>query len=80
VRRELARCRRRSDCSGDALCILSGYSADPRGNGEMRAECLRPVGGVEERIEEPAPHPLEPATPMPVRADRLLESLGDPAR
>lgn len=39
-------CRSHRDCSADgALCVLSGYSSDPRGNADMRADCLVPRGG-----------------------------------
>ncbi len=43
-------CRSREDCRGDELCVLSGYSADPRGNRDMEATCMEPRGG-----EEPDP-------------------------
>jgi hypothetical protein len=39
-------CRTRSDCSGDALCILSGITGGTaRGNEDLRAYCLSPSGG-----------------------------------
>lgn len=68
------RCRSRHDCSGDdARCVLSGYSSDPRGNGDMRAECVTPRGGL---AQTDAP-PIEgiPAPPPPVNADELLDSV-----
>ena len=39
-------CRTRSECGGDALCILSGITGGTaRGNEDMRAYCLSPSGG-----------------------------------
>jgi hypothetical protein len=35
-------CRSRRECGGEALCVLSGYSDDPRGNAAMRAYCQVP--------------------------------------
>lgn len=39
-------CRSYSDCDEGSLCVLSGYSAGYRGNGDMRAQCLSPSGGA----------------------------------
>lgn len=75
LRREAVACRSRRDCGGAARCVLSGYSDDPRGNGEMRAACLEPQGGTEQPADAPAPEPGAPAPPLPVRPDRLLETL-----
>ncbi len=49
-----ADCQSRADCSEeDAFCILSGFTAmDPRGNRDMHATCLLPVGGKEPTPEE----------------------------
>jgi hypothetical protein len=32
-------CRTRADCPSGELCMLTGYSDDPRGNGDMRSYC-----------------------------------------
>ena len=45
VIKENAGCRSYRDCDDDALCVLSGYSSDPRGNSDMRAYCLSTSGG-----------------------------------
>lgn len=39
-------CRDRQDCASDSLCMLSGYSSEPRGNGEMRTLCSDPHSGA----------------------------------
>jgi hypothetical protein len=39
---EHVECRSAADCEGDALCVLSGYTAAPRGNEEMHAFCDGP--------------------------------------
>jgi hypothetical protein len=44
-------CRSYTDCPEGYQCILSGLSADPRGNGEMRAYCPTPDTDV---VEEPS--------------------------
>lgn len=75
VLQDRAACRTRRDCGGDSLCVLSGYSPDVRGNATMTARCLDPAGGVPETAEQHAPRPGDPAPPMAVRPDRLLESL-----
>jgi hypothetical protein len=73
VRAELASCRSRVDCGADARCVLSGTSADPRGNAAMTARCLPATGGVR---DEPAPvGPGEVAAPVPVPAAELLDQV-----
>lgn len=44
VTTENVACTTYADC-GDALCVLSGYSATPRGNDGMRAFCRGSSGG-----------------------------------
>jgi len=88
VQEQRVECHARWDCSEtDALCVLSGYtSMDPRGNANMQATCLRPVGGDEavdeqghvelSRQREPPPTPERTvATP----ADRAMEILREQA-
>lgn len=42
-----AGCRSRRDCLNlEELCVLSGYSSDPRGNSEMTASCIGSTGGT----------------------------------
>lgn len=73
VRAELASCRSRADCGADALCILGGTSADPRGNAAMTARCLPAAGGVR---DDPAPVSAgELAAPVPVPAAELLDQV-----
>jgi len=38
-------CRRNSDCRGGSTCLLSGYSADARGNTGMDSHCVSPQSG-----------------------------------
>jgi len=72
---ENVQCRSRRDCPGsEALCVLSGYSSDPRGNGEMRAYCLEPKGGVALPTDLRLPEGL-PAAPPPVDGSALLEAV-----
>jgi hypothetical protein len=68
-------CRSHRDCFGtDALCVLSGYSSDPRGNADMRADCLVPRGGkalpddLQLSVGIPAPAPE-------VNAGELMDSV-----
>ena len=71
-------CRTRQECRGpDELCILSGYSSDPRGNAELRSFCNPGSGGSEETaLEVVASDPEDegkPATVSPVQ--HLLDDL-----
>jgi hypothetical protein len=72
VRTEHAACRTRADCGADELCILGGYSADPRGNAAMTARCVGAEGGIPEG-QGPVPAPGEPAGVVVVPAAELLE-------
>jgi hypothetical protein len=67
-----AACHSRADCAADALCVLTGTSPDPRGNAEMSAICLTASGG-EDRTDEIVARDSEPAPPMPVPAQDLLD-------
>jgi hypothetical protein len=74
LRSSAVHCRSRRDCGAEMLCVLSGYSADPRGNADMSADCVRSTGGRpqvedgEERVGVAAPLP-------PVLAEDLLAAL-----
>jgi hypothetical protein len=75
VLRDNVQCTSRRDCVGeDALCVLTGYSSDTRGNSDMRSECLIPKGGQE------LPHDGQlvegtMATPSSVNLSELAESV-----
>lgn len=54
-------CRRASDCPNDDLCILTGISDDPRGNGDMNAICsAQYVAKGTERDPQTQRRPLPP--------------------
>jgi hypothetical protein len=76
----LARCRTRRDCQGDAMCVLSGYSSDARGNSDMTASCIPRHGGRPQRSEDLPVIEGVPAAPAPVLPEDLLESLRDADR
>lgn len=89
VRAELVACTRRRDCgTGEAMCLLSGYSSlDLRGNAEMRAYCLAPGDRIgpteEERLAESdrlAAEAVPVAPTGPTASERLLEQLRERAR
>ncbi len=80
VRKPLVACRQQSDCSGDALCALSGYSEGPRGNADLRAYC-QPLTGGERGSEAPrAPELAVPAPPPPYETTELLGDVKTDAR
>lgn len=68
-------CRSRADCGGEALCVLTGYSPDPRGNEEMRANCLSTTGGVPQDESAVARPTLPPGRPPPIQPRALLDSI-----
>jgi hypothetical protein len=75
-----AKCRSRRECAGEeALCILSGYSADPRGNAALTAECRGPRGGQAQPEDWRPPAGLGAPAP-PVRSVELMESVRRIAR
>jgi hypothetical protein len=45
VLQDNAHCRSYRDCGDGELCVLSGYSSDPRGNAEMLARCQHATMG-----------------------------------
>ena len=83
-------CHSRRDCSGDeSLCVLTGYSPDPRGNAAMAARCQSAQGGtaavaVSPAAGVPAPAPAAaPGTAAPPTAgdpQALLEGVRAHAR
>lgn len=78
-------CKSRVDCPAGELCMLTGYSEDPRGNGDLRAYCsgsppalARTVERDEAELEELAraePAPL--ATDDPGTPEGLVHLLQD---
>jgi hypothetical protein len=46
-------CRSTRECPTDSVCILSGYSSDPRGNAAMNASCVSRHGGTDWRPDSP---------------------------
>jgi len=73
-------CRRRADCAGsDELCMLSGYSADVRGNASMKASCVSTSSGAGRRPARPQPAAEEPAAeetaPPATELDLLFEDM-----
>jgi hypothetical protein len=40
---KMIQCRSSKQCATNATCILSGYSGDVRGNGEMISKCVAPT-------------------------------------
>ncbi len=73
VLRQLAACRTRKDC-GDSLCLLTGLSADPRNNGDMRSLCSK---DDVDHPESPVPDDDRPASPHvgPHDPRSLIENL-----
>jgi len=69
-------CRSRTDCGEDELCILSGYTPLGRANGDMRSYCNAASGG-QEQVEGDGSEAQdwEPAAPVPVPPEVLLDSL-----
>ena len=70
------RCRAAADCRTGELCVLSGYSSDPRGNRDMRAFCRSDVGGIVDEhdvldSESIARRDSVPAEPRPVSISEL---------
>jgi hypothetical protein len=74
VRQEHAECHSWRDCQSGALCVLSGYSSDPRGNRDMRAQCQ----AVEGQGAQPEATELVrglPAPPPEVSGTELLDQV-----
>jgi len=72
VLKELVTCSSRRDCPDGELCVLSGYSEDIRGNGDMRAWCSGSVPNRAQLPVEPAPDDF---VPEPTPISRLLDAL-----
>ena len=73
---ELAGCRSRIDCEAEQLCVMSGYSADARANGDLRSACLETRGAASNPFSPPRPPEDENRGPLaPVPNQDLLERL-----
>jgi hypothetical protein len=59
LRRNLVSCRSRRNCHPGETCVLSGFSADLRGNREMYSKCIGNTGGAE-KAKAPALAPDQP--------------------
>lgn len=77
VVKELVSCRRRVDCDRNSLCILSGYTAKPRGNEQMRSLCVNEASGAGaiERSEKPPVVDTRPSLPDDALLGRAQEAL-----
>ena len=65
VLKDLAACRSRADCARESLCILSGYTAKPRGNENMRSFCIDPQSGAERLEHSDEPPRVDTRTSLP---------------
>lgn len=80
IQKKNADCRSYRDCNDAELCILSGYSSDPRGNAEMVARCQLTSGsGAEPETTEiviglPAPAPDVSGMELLEQARNALEA------
>ena len=65
------------DCASGELCVLSGYSPDPRGNADMHAFCQPSEGGAPTDADDEAYEiePGPPAEPRPVSIADLRNAL-----
>jgi hypothetical protein len=68
-------CRSRRDCSDGAPCVLSGFSPDPRGNGQMKSWCNASRGGVPWKMPDLPIVKTGPAPPPPVDTTELVDSV-----
>ena len=66
VRSERVGCRSYKDCGSRELCVLTGYSDDPRGNGDTVAKCNTQVPGSRPPLP-PAPTEDTRTAPLPNR-------------
>lgn len=71
VLKDLATCRSRSDCARGSMCLLSGYTAKPRGNEEMRSFCVDPASGAARMEQSDERPPVDTRTSLP--GDDLLK-------
>lgn len=71
LRKELISCRRRADCERDSLCILSGYSAQRRGNETMRSFCVSKNSGTSSIPNSEPPSRVDTRKSLP--DDELLK-------
>ena len=75
VRSELLQCRLTKQCVGDGRCVLSGFSATPRGNDGMTATCISPTSGAARQPPPPEQPPVDTRTHLP--DDDLMRSARD---
>ena len=79
VRVALVACRGRADCIAGELCVLSGISADARGNADMRAYCQgKTVDVTQDRATYERNQRQRTGIPAPPRAvtpQKLLDQL-----
>lgn len=61
-------CRSTRECPNDSVCMLSGYSSDPRGNAAMNASCVSRSGGAAWSQDIPAERAEVPGAPRPAKA------------
>jgi hypothetical protein len=74
LRTENTRCSSRRECAEGELCVLTGYSDDPRANRDMQSRCLPARGGsVPEASAEPMAN--APRITAPVETAKLLDEV-----
>ena len=69
-------CRSRRDCNDGMLCVMSGYSPDPRGNAKLTSSCMGSSGRQTFEADDTTPTAI-PAPPPPVNSQELLSSVKD---
>ena len=74
VRHELAECTQKADCGEEELCVLTGYSSDPRGNSSMRAVCSKTVGEWTYSNNQNDSEKEKTTAPAPVKAPNADKS------
>jgi hypothetical protein len=73
LKKTLVGCRSRSECRGQSLCVLSGYSSGLRGNEDMRSFCNDNRSGAPRGPAGPAVAPApDPRKSLP--NDDLLQN------
>lgn len=72
---ELIQCHSVHQCGPDELCVLSGYSAAPRGNEDMEALCYNTRQVSSPSAEDDVRPPIWEAEARPVGMQELLDDL-----
>ena len=81
VRTEFVGCHSRRDCDDEGFCVLTGYSADPRGKEKMKAKCLNSFGGHEDEDDtEQDPSQTGAFDDFPTANTSYMQSLMDTAK